>query len=329
MSTPAPIDHPAIVAYCDHLTAAGKARTAAGYRIYLRWFAAWTAARCIDLIDATPDDLTAYQVHLAQERRKQDGNPLARSTQATAIITVRSLYDWLHRRNIIVFDPAARIIPPKPPATLTVATDHLSVDESLALLGTLSDAVAEARPRTTTWAIACRDLTAISLALATGRRCAGLTAIRVADIDRERAEVRVSWEKGKAGRVLPVAAWAMALVAHYIDHARPLLLGATDSPALFPTIRAQQMTPRAFDVVLQRAIAATIQRHPDLTSLAAKRISTHSLRVTFAVTLFAHGCGIRSLNELLLHASLSTTARYTPIPLEEMRRLLLAHHPRA
>lgn len=327
MSTP--VDHPAVVAFCDHLIAAGKRSTAEGYRIYLRWFTAWLTQRRIDLIDATPDDLTAYQVHLAHERRKRDGHPLARSTQATAIITVRSLYDWLHRRNVIVFDPSARLVPPRPPATLTVAKDHLTTDETLALLGTLSDAVAEARPRTTTWALACRDLTAISLALATGRRCAGLTAIRVADIDRERAEVRVSWEKGKAGRVLPVAAWAMALVAHYIDHARPLILSGRSSQHLFPSIRAEQMTPRAFDFLLERAVALTLQRNPDLTTLAAKRISTHSLRVTFATMMFSNGCGIRSLNELLLHASLNTTAQYTPIPLDDLRRILIAHHPRA
>ena len=61
-----------------------------------------------------------------------------------------------------------------------------------------------------------------------------------------------------------------------------------------------------------QAIAETITRHPDLTSLAAKRISTHSLRVTFATVMFSSGIGIRSLNELMLHADLNTTAQYWP-----------------
>lgn len=321
--------HPAIVGYLDHLTASGKGSTAQGYGTYLDWFAAWLAAQGIEVVDATADTLTAYQIHLATERRKRDGTRLALSTQATAVVIVRSLFDWLHRRNIVLFNPAAKLVPPQPVKSLTVAKDHLSLDESVALLTTLSDAVAEARPHTPTWALAVRDLSAVSLALATGRRCAGLTHIQVADIDAERAELRVSWEKGKAGRVLPVAAWAMALVVHYISAARPLILDGRSSPHLFPSIRAEQMTPRAFGYLLERAVALTLARNPDLTALADKRISTHSLRVTFATMMFANGCGIRSLNELLLHASLNTTAQYTPIPLDDLRRILIAHHPRA
>lgn len=321
--------HPAVQAFLDHLTASGKASTAASYGYYLSWFEAWLATQGIDLLAATADVVGAYQQHIANSYRKRDGTALALSTQCTVLVVVRTLYAWLHRRNVVLFNPAASVAPANPPSTLVVAKDHLTLDEAVALVGTLSDLVAEARPQSVTWALAVRNLSAISLALATGRRCGGLLSLRVADIDVDRAEVRVAWEKAKTGRVLPCSAWAMALVAHYIQHARPLILNGRESEALFPSIHSTRMKHSAFVYVLDEAVAATIERNPDLTALADKRISTHSLRVTFATVMFSNGCGIRSLNELMLHVSWGQTAQYTPIPLEDLRRALLAHHPRA
>lgn len=321
--------HIAVQSFLDHLVASNKATTAATYGNYLGWYERWLAEQGIDLLAATAATVAAYQQHLANEYRKRDGSMLALSTQGTLIVVVRTLYQWLHRRNIILFNPAASITPAQGPKSLTVAKDHLSLDEAIALISTLSDLVTEARSQSVAWALAVRNLSAVALALATGRRCGGLIRIRVADIDVGRAEVRVSWEKGKTGRVLPVAAWTMALVAHYITAARPLILNGRESDALFPTIHRTAMGHSAFVYLLEQAVAETISRNPDLTALAAKNISTHSLRVTFATVMFSNGCGIRSLNELLLHASLNTTAMYTPIPLEDMRRVLIACHPRA
>jgi site-specific recombinase XerD len=156
-----------------------------------------------------------------------------------------------------------------------------------------------------------------------------VSSFQVAHLDAEQHELRVEREKGKAGRVLPVAAWAVAVVLRYLNEARPLLLKGRASDYLLVSQRANRLGERAFACLLDTAIAATITRNPDLSELPTKRISTHSLRVTFAVTLFSNGCGIRSLNELMLHANLSTTAQYTPIPLEDLRRVLLQSHPRA
>ncbi len=321
--------HIAVQSFLDHLVASNKASTAASYGNFLGWYERWLAEQGIDLLAATAATVAAYQQHLANAYRKRDGSTLALSTQGTLIVVVRTLYRWLYHRNVILFNPAASITPAQGPKALTVAKDHLSLDEAIALIGTLSDLVAEARPQSVAWALAVRNLSAVALALATGRRCAGLLGLQVTDIDIERAEIRVAQEKGKTGRVLPVAAWAMALVAHYIEEARPLILNGRKSDALFPTIHSAAMQHSAFVYVLEQAVAATISRNPDLTALPTKNISTHSLRVTFATVMFANGCGIRSLNELLLHRELNTTALYTPIPLEDLRRVLIACHPRA
>lgn len=327
--TPVTVHHPAVQSFLDHLVASNRASTAGTYGSYLGWYESWLATQGADLLTASAATVADYQQFIANSYRKRDGNPLALNTQGTLIVVVRTLYGWLYRRNVVLFNPAAAITPAQGPKALTVAKDHLTLDEAVALISTLSDLVAEARPQSSAWALAVRNLSAISIALATGRRCGGLLSLRVDDITVDRAEVRVAKEKGKTGRVLPVAAWAMALVAHYITEARPLILNGRESDALFPTIHRTAMGHSAFVYLLEQAIAETIRRNPDLTALTGKNISTHSLRVTFATVMFANGCGIRSLNELMLHADLNTTAQYTPIPLDDLRRVLLAHHPRA
>lgn len=321
--------HPAIVSYLDALRAAGKASTATVNAGFLAKCEGWLLSQGLDVLHVTAADLARYQLWLANEYHTQAGEPLAQSTQATAILVVKALYRWLARRGVLLVDPAAAIVPVDPPRALTVAKDHLSQQETIALIDTLAALVAEAKPGTTTWALRLRDLAAISLALATGRRCQGLCDLELGHLDAEENELRVEREKGKAGRVLPVAAWAVAVVMRYVREARPLLLKSRASDVLLVSQRADRLCPRAFAFLLDEAIAATVARNPDLSELPGKRISTHSLRVTFAVTLFSNGCGIRSLNELMLHANLTTTAQYTPIPLDDLRRVLLQSHPRA
>jgi site-specific recombinase XerD len=321
--------HPAVAAYLDALRAAGKASTARTYGHYLATFAAWASATGVDILRATTDQLAGYQLWLAQDRPARTGQVRARTTQATAIIVVQSFYDWLLRRNQIVHDPAAPLTPPSQPVNRMVRKDHLTLQEATALIQTQAAIVAEQTgPRDR--AREQRNLALLSLMLATGRRVQGLTDLGVAQIDLERNELRVEREKGRTGRVLPVAAWAMATVRDYLAAARPILAeDCPDSPWLLVSQRAERLTTRAVSFLLRIAIQATIARNPDLTDLPRKRISTHSLRVSFATLLFQGGCGIRSINELMLHQTLSTTARYTPIPMADLRRALATTHLRA
>jgi site-specific recombinase XerD len=321
--------HPGITSYLASLRAADKASTAATNAGFLRLLTRWLEPQTIDVLHATASDLARYQLWLANEHRTRHGEALARSTQATAILVVKALYRWLVKRGVLLSDPAAALVPAEAPKRLTVAKDHMSQQEAIALLDTGAKRVQDAKPESIAHALRLRDLAIIAVALATGRRCHGLCDLELAHLDAERSELRVDREKGKTGRVLPMAAWAMAVVQRYRAQARPRLLGERESPYLFVSSRADRLCERAVACLLDDAIRTTIAANPDLIDLPRKRISTHSLRVTFAVTLFANGCGIRSLNELMLHANLTTTAQYTPIPLEDLRRVLLAKHPRA
>jgi site-specific recombinase XerD len=322
--------HPAITAYLNSLRAADKASTATTSASFLAKFEHWLQQQGVDVLHATPEVLAHYQLWLANDYRTVKGQPLAISTQATALIVVKTLYGWLERRGAILLDPTAKLIPPDPPRRLVAQKDHLTLQEATALLDTLAALVTETEPGFIPWALAIRNLAAIALALATGRRCQGLCHLKVEHLDMERNEVRVDQEKGKAGRVLPVAPWAMGAVQRYLSQSRLLLLRGRVSPWLLVSFHADRLCERGFAFLLDAAMKKTISRNGDLTDLPHKRISPHSLRVTFASTLmFAQGCGIRSLNELMLHSKLTTTAQYTPIPLEDMRRALLTNHPHA
>ena len=126
-----------------------------------------------------------------------------------------------------------------------------------------------------------------------------------------------------------MARWCVVVLCRYLDGARALVAGERPSPFLFPSRRSGHLGIRGFAEVLDGVVPETIRRNGDLTDLPRKRISTHSLRVSFAALLFANGINIRSLNELMLHANLSTTAQYTPIAVNDLRRVFLTAHSRA
>ena len=322
--------HPAIVAFLTHLRDGGRMRSAATYSGYFVPFEAWCAGRGLDLLHATHDDLVAYQCAVAVSCHVRTGEPLSGCTRVTRNVAVCVLYRWLYRRGVLLFNPAAKLRLPTIPRRLTVAKDHLSQQEVMALLQTLTARVEEQVNGTIPWARELRNLALMATAIATGRRCEGLVTLRVTDLDLERHELRVAREKSRTGRVLPVAAWCIDVLRRYLQEARAIVLGPhRTSDFLFPTRKAAGICGRSLTEILHVAIQETIRRNPDLIHLPRKRISTHSLRVSFASMLFANGCNIRSINELMLHANLSTTSLYVPLGVAELRRALLMAHPRA
>jgi site-specific recombinase XerD len=98
---------------------------------------------------------------------------------------------------------------------------------------------------------------------------------------------------------------------------------------MFPGTVSPQIGNETFRMMLTAVQKQTVAENPDLTELPGKNLTPHSLRVSFAKLLFNGGCNIRSINELMMHNRLSTTAYYTPIPLEDLRRVCRTAHPRA
>jgi site-specific recombinase XerD len=242
---------------------------------------------------------------------------------------VKGFYGWLYRRGVLLADPSVALTLPKVRRT-TVACDYLSQQEVAAMLQTQAQTVVGRQEGSQGWAIEHRNLALLCLAIATGRRRASLVSLKVKDVDFERNEVRVAYEKGKPGRVLPCADWAAQVVLQYVQQARPLLLGKrNDEGFLFVALARAHVCDWYPGRLLKRLQQRTALHNPDLTGLADKSLSAHSLRTTFATLLFFNGANIRTVNELLLHTSLSTTAKYTPLGVDDLRRTFRLAHPRA
>lgn len=320
--------HPDMAAYIAFLDLRGRKLSARTVTMVLTVFQRWLDTEGLDSLSISGADLLRYQEFLVLTYRTRFGKPLARSTMSTRIATIQGWYRWLVDRQVLVADPTRSLGVRYVPSRL-VRKDHLSLQEATALLQTQARRMEHFRRGGLRRAREHRLLALLCLALATGRRVGGLTALTVEQIDCDRREVRVEREKGLTGRVLPIAGWAVEVLALYLREARPLLARGQDAPWLFldwtGTAPAKPSTLRS---ALDSVVARTVAENPDLDELPGKRICWHSLRVSFATLLFGNGCDIRSVNELLLHRCLSTTAKYTPVPVDDLRQLFRAAHPR-
>jgi len=319
---------PAMTAYLEHLVLRNRVLTARSIGQALEQFQAWAVGAGVDPLLATATQLAAFQSWLVTVYRSPSGKPLAKTTCSTRLAQVQAWYRWAHGRGLICIDPS-RTIGVHVPRSRVVVREYLTLQEATALVQTQAGVVAAAKAGTHTHAEAIRNLAAICLSLTTGRRIGGMTTLHVAHLDCARRELRIEREKGITGRVVPVAGWAIDVAALYLSEARPLLTRGHDAPWLFLSAGGDgPITREALRWMLEQLMIRTVAENPDLVELPTKRITWHSLRVSFATLLFSNGCDIRSVNELLLHRQLSTTARYTPIPIEDLRQVFRVAHPR-
>ena len=320
--------HQTVLDFIRALEEQGRHGSVESYELALRLFDGWLERQGLDPLRATADHLRAYQRWLADEYRKENGQPLLKSTQVTRLTPVLSYYRWMEQRGLILASPGRKIKLPRLPRRQT-PKDFLDLQEATALVQTQARKVLACPEGSRKWAEEQRDLAIVCLALATGRRRESLLTLTVPDLDIQRRELRVEWEKGMAGRVLPVAKWAVDVCEIYLGAARKRLLeGREDKNWLFPGSMNERVAGESFRGMLKRLHRRAAEENPDLDGFGEKDLSPHCLRVSFATLLFRGGCNIRSINELMLHRSLSTTARYTPIPLEDLRRACRLAHPR-
>ncbi len=319
---------PAMVAFLQRLILRNRPLTARSVGCALKQFLGWATAARVDPLLATADQLAAFQSWLVTVYRTPNGAPLARTTSSARLSQVKSWYRWAYGYGLIAIDPS-RHLGVVSPRSRVVVREYLTLQEATALIQTQAGVVRSTPTGTRAHAEAVRNLAAICLALATGRRIGGMTTLQVADLDGGRKELRIDREKGSTGRVLPIAAWASEAVTRYLREARPLLARGHDSQHLFLNMAGDGPIARpSLSRMLEQLVERTTRENPDLIELPAKHITWHSLRVSFATMLFSNGCDIRSVNELMLHRRLSTTACYTPIPIEDLRQVFRVAHPR-
>jgi integrase/recombinase XerD len=259
-----------------------------------------------DLDEVREADVSGF---LAALREGDDEHPpLAVSSAGRAVVAVRGLHAFAHVYGLIGDDAAREVSPPAPPRRLPKA---ISVYEVERLLG----AIAGDDPRSL------RDRALLEFLYGTGARISEVTGLDVADLELAADPVVMLDGKGGKQRVVPVGSYAVRSMEAYLVGARPALAekAARASRGVFLNARGGRLTRQGAWVIIQ-----TAAQHAGL-----EHVSPHTLRHSFATHLLDGGADIRVVQELLGHASVTTTQVYTLITVDKLREVYAASHPRA
>lgn len=305
---PALVD--AVRIYLDHLAVerGAASNTLTAYRRDLRrWIEHLAGRGVVDPREVTEADVAEF---LADMREGAPGQrPLAATSAGRALVAVRGLHRFLALEGVVDVDAAAGVRPPRTPLRLPRA---LRYDQVEALL----DAAALA-PRVET---GLRDRALLEMLYATGARISEAVALDVDDVPVDAAAVRL---RGKGGRerVVPVGRQARGALAAWLVRGRTALAAAgRGTPALFVNARGGRLS--------RQSAWAVLRDSAERAGITAE-VSPHVLRHSFATHLLEGGADVRVVQELLGHASVTTTQVYTLVTVDMVREVYAAAHPRA
>ena len=292
------------------------ANTLASYRRDLsRYQQVMAAAGRTEIGEVTSADIASYLAGL--RAGDADHPPLAASSAGRAMAAVRGLHAFACAQGMTAADPARPVTPPAPPRRLPKAISVAEVERLLDAAGPGP----QDDPR------GIRDRALLEFLYATGARISEATALDVDGLtldgpalDREPAVLLDG--KGGKQRIVPLGRYAAAALDAYLVRARPALAaGATRTvpPAVFLNARAGRLTRQGAWAVLRAAAERA----------NLPQVSPHTLRHSFATHMLDGGADIRVVQELLGHASVTTTQIYTLVTVEKLREVYAAAHPRA
>ncbi len=285
--------------FLDGLRASGASpNTIRAYTTDLGQYTRWLSASGTDLAQVDVKLLRRYAAYLGTMR-------YAPATAARKLSAVRSAHAWLHSRGVTELDPAAVVPGPKRVRTLPATLSRAETERLL-------EPVAGDDPR------ALRDHALLELLYSCGVRAGEACTVRVADVDLGERTIKVEG-KGRKQRVLPMGTDAVSAIRAYLELGRPKLAANTQVGELFVSVRGRALSPSDIRRALSRRLARTGIAHR----------SPHALRHTYATHLLEGGADLRSIQELLGHASVSTTQVYTHVSVRHLRAAHASSHPRA
>ncbi|HWX74417.1 MAG TPA: tyrosine recombinase XerC [Solirubrobacteraceae bacterium] len=287
-------------------------RTRRAYLADVRAFAEWAGAQ-----GCAPAGVGAKGVRRYIARLSAQG--AAPRTSARKLAAVRALFASLREHGLVGENPAELVSTPRRPSQLPRV---LSAREAAQLL----DSIPAGGP------LELRDRAIFELAYGCGLRAEELTSLGLGDVDHDGEQLRVEG-KGRKTRFLPVGEPAMAALRAYLERARPQLAaraGETPARAGAGQVLFLSKSGRALSTSdVRRRLAGWIARAGALGERGAGTISPHALRHSFATHLLDGGADLRAIQELLGHASVSSTQIYTRVESARLRRAYARSHPRA
>jgi integrase/recombinase XerD len=277
-----------------------SANTAAAYRRDLEQYRVYLAeSNVVDVAAITAEAVSGYVAALG-------GRDLAATTIARKVAAVRELHRFLIAEGMAEADPTALIATPQRPSSLPKA---LSVDEVARLI--------EAAEGDT--AAAARDTAILEFMYASGARVAETVGLDVLDIDLDEA-VAVVTGKGAKQRLVPLGRHAVDALRTYLQLRLELKGDRTDPGALFLSTRGRRLT--------RQSVWQLVRKYARLAGLDVAKVSPHVLRHSVATHMVEGGADLRTVQEILGHASISTTQVYTRVTPQHLYEVYVAAHPR-
>ena len=295
--------------YLSHLTVErGLAdNTLRSYRRDLRRYLDFLGGRGItDPQAVTENDIAAF---LGSLRTGDDDHaPLGTASAARTIVAVRGLHKFFLREQLVTTDVTTAIKPPRPASRLPKALPLSDVEAILDAAGA---------PGTT---LSARDRALLEVLYGTGARISEAVGLDVDDLDLEESTILLRGKGGKQ-RLVPLGSYARASLVDYLSASRPALVSVrTQTPAVFLNARGGRLSRQSAWTVLTKAA--------ERAGLTVD-VSPHTLRHSFATHLLDGGADVRVVQELLGHASVTTTQIYTLVTVEKLREIYATAHPRA
>lgn len=299
-----------VAAYIDHLAVEKNAspNTLSNYQRDLNKYVAWLDQHNLSIDSVDEPDIEQFIADLRRGDSTLGWSPLAASSAARATVAVRSLHRFSHEEGQVARDVAAGVTVPRSGQSLPHA---LTVEQVNRLI--------EACPvNESSSPIALRDRAVIELLYGTGMRISEALNLDVDSIDRNHSFVRVVG-KGRKERLVPIGAPALHAIDVWLVRGRPSMVKRSDK-ALFLNARGNRLGRQS----VWKFLHAAAERCG-----LGDSVGPHTLRHSYATHLLQGGADIRAVQELLGHASVTTTQIYTAVSIDNLREVYATSHPRA